>query len=301
MLCATAAVLLLGLATPMEAVLGSGILNVSVRGYAGTGVDALSPGLVITGEEPVQVLVRVKGPSLPDTILNRLLDPEVTVWRLSSTAPPVQVATNDNWEVGDTADLVRATGLAPESPLEPALVLTLAPGAYSAVVGGAGGTTGIALPSITRTEVTADGEPIDLLVGRYALSGFVIKTPEGETYTEEDVASFSGNMTIESDGYVCQTVTIEGFMIGPYCGFIDVVDENTMVDLEFWCSEGYPYSYDPPVLTIEYPRYMCAVQQESWGSETWTKYSTKHYPIAEDAVIQRRVLPMGSLIGEALR
>ena len=62
------------------------------------------------------------------------------------------VISNDNWEEGETASLVLQTGLAPSSPLEPAVVVELAPGSYTVLVSGVGGTTGVALPSVTEID-----------------------------------------------------------------------------------------------------------------------------------------------------
>src|SRR5437588_6151412 len=57
--------------------------------------------------------------------------------------------TNDNWQEseGQKAD-INAAGLAPSDPKESAMLMMLPPGAYTAVVRGNGGGTGIALAEI---------------------------------------------------------------------------------------------------------------------------------------------------------
>jgi len=57
------------------------------------------------------------------------------------------IATNDNWMENSTADQMVLTNehLAPTDPAESAIVKTLDPGAYTAIVSGVGNTTGVAL------------------------------------------------------------------------------------------------------------------------------------------------------------
>jgi hypothetical protein len=55
------------------------------------------------------------------------------------------VATNDNWQSNANAAAIQATGTAPDDPREAALLMTLSPGAYTVIVTGAGGTTGIGI------------------------------------------------------------------------------------------------------------------------------------------------------------
>jgi hypothetical protein len=55
------------------------------------------------------------------------------------------IATNDNWQSAADAAAITATGLAPVSPLESAILISLPPGAYTAVVSGANGGTGVGI------------------------------------------------------------------------------------------------------------------------------------------------------------
>ena len=58
------------------------------------------------------------------------------------------VAMNDNWNGGSQASEIIATGIPPSDPHESALIATLVPGNYTAVVSGADGGEGIALVEI---------------------------------------------------------------------------------------------------------------------------------------------------------
>ena len=58
---------------------------------------------------------------------------------------------NDNWQDGPNADAISSAGLAPSNVKESALLATLPPGNYTALVSGVGGTTGVGLVEIFDT------------------------------------------------------------------------------------------------------------------------------------------------------
>ncbi len=118
--------------------------NVSVRTSAG-GADILITGFTIGPGPSKQVLVRAVGPTLgvfgvPGT----LADPKLELFNSSS----VKIAENDNWNVSDAAAFasVGAFALGANSK-DAALVMTLAPGSYSAQVTGLG-SSGVALVEV---------------------------------------------------------------------------------------------------------------------------------------------------------
>ena len=120
------------------------LLNISTRARVGTGTDVMIGGFIIQGTGPRTVVVRARGPSLaPFGITNFLANPTLTVYS-GQTA----IASNDDWAVGPYADQVVSRGFAPPDALESGVVLTLAPGAYTAVVSGAGGGTGVGLVEV---------------------------------------------------------------------------------------------------------------------------------------------------------
>ena len=55
---------------------------------------------------------------------------------------------NDNWRNAPNQNKIQASGLAPTDDRESAILMTLAPGHYTAIVRGVNGTTGIALADI---------------------------------------------------------------------------------------------------------------------------------------------------------
>jgi len=123
----------------------SPLLNISARGVAGGGANSLISGFVIRGTQPVQVLVRAQGATL--TMLGvpgALTDTTLEVWQGGSI-----VQANDDWKTpaagGATQAAVMASGFAPGSDSDSAILLTLQPGAYTTVVRGKNGATGVAI------------------------------------------------------------------------------------------------------------------------------------------------------------
>ncbi len=127
------------------------LLNISTRGNAGSGSRTLIAGFVVSGTTAKTVLIRAAGPGLaPFNVAGALADPMLTV--IDNLGTPV--ATNDDWGAGaNKADIANAAVKAgafafPDGSKDSALLLTLAPGNYSAVVNGANGATGIALVEV---------------------------------------------------------------------------------------------------------------------------------------------------------
>ena len=117
------------------------LVNIATRGRVLTGSDVMIGGFIIQGDAPRTVIIRARGPSLtaagvPGVLANPLL-------QLFSGATPIAV--NDNWQAAANAAAIQASGFAPSDPNEAAILITLAPGAYTAIVTGAGGTTGVGI------------------------------------------------------------------------------------------------------------------------------------------------------------
>jgi hypothetical protein len=119
--------------------------DLSVRGMTGSGSNVLTAGFVIAGPSSKTVLIRGIGPALAGfSVSGALPDPELTVFDSNQSV----VGFNDVW--GGTAALQAAFSTAGAFPLsasskDSAVLVTLLPGAYTAQVTSAGGSTGIAL------------------------------------------------------------------------------------------------------------------------------------------------------------
>ena len=116
------------------------LANISTRGFVQTGDNVMIGGLII-GNQTSEVLVRGIGPSLtPFGISNALADPLLEL----HDGTGALIASNDNWRTDQETE-IEATGLSPNDNLESAILRSLAPGAYTAILRGVGDTTGVGL------------------------------------------------------------------------------------------------------------------------------------------------------------
>jgi phospholipase/lecithinase/hemolysin len=117
-------------------------LNLSARLPVGTGDDVLIGGLIVTGSEAKQVIVRGLGPSLAVDGLplgNTLADPTLELYQ-----DVTLIMSNDNWKDSQQSE-IEATGIPPTDDLESAIVVSLAPGSYTVILRGQNSGTGIGL------------------------------------------------------------------------------------------------------------------------------------------------------------
>jgi len=124
------------------------ISSLSSRAFVGAGSALGICGITVQGEIPRQFLIRAVGPTLRDfNVGNTLADPFLTL----TTALGSPVATNDNWgSAGNTSQISAATVAAgafalPADSRDSVLLITLAPGNYTALVSGVNDATGIAI------------------------------------------------------------------------------------------------------------------------------------------------------------
>ncbi|MSU24891.1 MAG: hypothetical protein EXS32_13845 [Opitutus sp.] len=165
------------------------LINVATRAAVGTGEQLLIAGFVLTGTAPKKMLLRAAGPALtPLGVAGALAAP---VLDLFSGATRLQ--SNDHWsaqpgaaEVAAAAAAVGAFAFAPGSA-DAALLVTLAPGAYTAVVRGANGSTGVALVEAYEVD-RGVGKIVNLATRGYAdnhgkemYGGFVVAGAPGST------------------------------------------------------------------------------------------------------------------------
>jgi len=142
--------------------------NLSTRVDVETGDNVGIGGFIITGTEPKLVVIRAIGPSLANFgITNPLADPVLELHDAAGTI----IATNDNWMDNIDADrqMLVDRGLDPSNDLESAIITTLDPSLYTAVVKGNNGGTGVALIEIYDLDDPAvPGE-----LGNLSTRGFV--------------------------------------------------------------------------------------------------------------------------------
>lgn len=126
-------------------------LNISSRSHVANGDNVMIGGFIITGNADKRVIIRAIGPSLQQfNVPNPLADPVLELH--GSTG--MLIASNDNWKQTQQA-LIESTHLAPTNDLESAIVATLQPGAYTAIVSGQGGAGGIGLVEVYDLDLAA--------------------------------------------------------------------------------------------------------------------------------------------------
>ena len=124
------------------------LANISTRGSVQSADNVMIGGFSLggTSTNPVRVVVRAIGPSLTEAgVSNALANPTLRLFDNNGQ----EVAFNDNW--GDDANQaaqLQALNIAPTNNLESAVVMTLPPGLYTAVVAGHNGGVGIGLIEI---------------------------------------------------------------------------------------------------------------------------------------------------------
>jgi subtilisin family serine protease len=145
------------------------LVNISTRGRVETGDNVMIGGFIIAGDSPKIVLVRAVGPSLTGFgVPGALANPTLQLF-----AGQTPIAENNDWQVslplcqqsghtcGTPADIA-ATGLAPSQLAESALLITLAPGPYTAIVRGVGGTTGVGLVEVFGVDANSAARLVNL-------------------------------------------------------------------------------------------------------------------------------------------
>ena len=129
-------------------------VNLSTRLRVLTAEKVGIGGFIITGTVPKRVLIRALGPSLAQFgLANFLADPTITL----NGPPGFTPITNDNWPSSQRA-AIEASGLAPANQSESAILTTLAPGAYTAVLSGTNGGTGTGILELYDLDFAADSK-----------------------------------------------------------------------------------------------------------------------------------------------
>ena len=125
------------------------LLNIATRMRVLTGDSALIGGFIITGSEPKRVIIRGIGPSLT-SIQGALANPILELFDSNQ----VLLGSNDDWKTNQAE--VEATTIPPTNDFESAIVITLAPGAYTAVLRGQNNGIGIGVVEVYDLNAAAN-------------------------------------------------------------------------------------------------------------------------------------------------
>ncbi len=128
----------------LDTTVDSTLANTSARGFVASGDDALIAGFIVGNGGSDTVVVRAIGPSLADVgVANPLADPTLDLYDANGAV----IRSDDNWRETQES-LIASTSLAPTNDLESAIIRSLEPGNYTAVVRSVDGGTGVALVEV---------------------------------------------------------------------------------------------------------------------------------------------------------
>lgn len=213
------------------------MINLSTRAEVQTGANIVIAGLVVApGSGVRRLLIRAVGPTLSQfQVNNPLANPTMAILNSSGT----QIASNDNWgsDANTAATLTaaaKANGafpLASANSLDSALMIDLAPGAYTIQVSGVGNTTGVALV-----------EAYDLTPSNLPLVSVLASKPS----TDTSAGASPGVFTITRTGPTTQPLTVFYTLSGSAVGGVDFVNVPGSVTIPAGASsatvEIKPYS-----------------------------------------------------------
>ncbi|MDQ2659556.1 MAG: CHRD domain-containing protein, partial [Verrucomicrobiota bacterium] len=155
----------------------SRLVNISTRGDVQAGDDVMIGGFILRGQQSKRVLMRVRGPTLSlngALIPGRLADPTLELFNANGQS----LISNDGWH-GAQEQEIAASGLAPTDDREPAVIATLGPGGYTAVVRGQNGTTGIALVEMYDLDQPPQVDGSTLYLAQLRAQGSTISNGSG--------------------------------------------------------------------------------------------------------------------------
>jgi hypothetical protein len=202
------------------------LVNISTRMEVLTGGNVMIAGFIIGGSTNKTVAITATGPSLaPFGISNFLANPQLTVVRSSDQSV---VATNDDWQTDPAAAQLLASGFAPANAVEAGLYVSLPPGAYTAIVQGAGGGTGVSVvgvfevdhPEVPIVNISTRGDV--LTGGNVMIAGFIIQGTTPQT------------LVISATGPSLAPFGISNYLANPTLSLVRSSDQSVLATNTGW-------------------------------------------------------------------
>ena len=120
-----------------------------------------------------------------------------------------------------------------------------------------------------------NGNNIDVnlnqLAGTYSLIGFSVEYDNGTTITEDDVSSYSGTMTIKSDGNMTQDISVNGVELS-FSGTYSIISSSKMRVTSGGCTYTIGYSFNNNVFTTYAESGTCGIDYSE--TDVWQKTSS---------------------------
>ena len=185
--------------------LSTKVLNVATRGLVGLGDEVMIAGVIVQGSSPKRLVVRGVGPSLTQRgVPNAMSDPTLTLVDSDGNA----IGYNDDHASSTSADraFLSQQGLTPENTTEAAIVTTVNPGVYTAILRGK--TVGAGLVEVYDVNQTASSRLVNIStrtkVGQgdngALIAGFIIAPPANEPGTAKNVVIRAIGPSLSSTG-----------------------------------------------------------------------------------------------------
>jgi hypothetical protein len=157
--------------------------NLSTRVTVQRGDGVAIAGFIISGSSPTQVLIKGLGASLSNFgIVNPLQDPALDLHDSTGNA----IATNDNWQAATNADQIPVE-FQPADSHEPAILATLPPGSFTAVLRGKNGGNGVGLIEMNDLNTGAGSKLTNISTRGFVgtgenvmIGGFILNGGSGE-------------------------------------------------------------------------------------------------------------------------
>jgi RHS repeat-associated protein len=160
------------------------LLNISTRARVLAGENVLIGGFIITGTDAKKVIIRGIGPSLAQFFAGALANPTLELFQGDTL-----LESNDNWK-DDNRAAIEATGIPPSNDLESAIVRTLPPGAYTAILHGKDDTTGIGVVEAYDLDQAANSKLANIATRSFIdtddnvlIGGLIVGPPGGASTT----------------------------------------------------------------------------------------------------------------------
>lgn len=193
---------------------GVRLVNISTRSYVGAGGDVMIAGFIIGGNAPKTVLIRASGPALAQFGLSGLLADPTLALDQSGTV----IATNDNWGDNaadkvaiDQAVLTSGAFAWTEGSTDAAIVTTLNPGPYTAIVAGKNSSTGLALIEVFEMDLAnGDSKLINISTRSVVRTGADVQIA-GFIISGTD----SKKVIIRASGPALMKFSVPGFLADP--------------------------------------------------------------------------------------
>jgi hypothetical protein len=160
--------------------------NLSTRVSVQAGDGVAIAGFIISGSSPKQVLIKGLGASLSNFgIVNPLQDPTLELH--DSTGKTI--VTNDDWQTATNAEQIPAA-FQPADSHEPAILATLPPGSFTAVLRGKNGGSGVGLIQMDDLSTGVASKLTNVSTRGFAgtgenvmIGGFILNGGSGERQT----------------------------------------------------------------------------------------------------------------------